>query len=114
MNNLLDFLNKFGLAVDESTHTIVLLAGYYFILSIFILFNVINIFIYLLSIYILSNEKLLSKIPVKSGIIHSIINYSKKIRIGYIIFEAILLLFLIFVMIIISYGIVYEYIKIIN
>ena len=55
MNNILEFLNNFGIVVDESTPTIVLLAGYYLMLSIFILLNVVNICIYLLSIYILSN-----------------------------------------------------------
>ena len=42
MENLLEFLNKFGLGLDGSSPFIVLLAGYYLILSIFVLLNVIN------------------------------------------------------------------------
>ena len=114
MNNLLEFLNtrSLGLAVDESTPTIVLFGGYYLILSVLILLNVINISIYLLSIYIASNEKLLSKIPAKYGYIHKLIKFYINIRIGYIIIETIFLICLISIMIFISYGLVSYYISI--
>lgn len=80
--------------VDESTPTIVLLPGYYLILSILILLNVLNICLYLVSIYIVSNEKFLNKIPSKYVYVHKLWVYYKNIRILYILFEAILLIFL--------------------
>ncbi len=109
MNNLLDFLNTFGIPVDDSTPSIILLSSYYLVLSIFILFNVINISLYLFSIFLLTNDKILSKIPEKYLFLHKLINFYKNIRIGYIIFEVILLIFLITLMIIISFGIVSFY-----
>lgn len=74
MKNLLDFLNHFCFCffVDESTPTIVLLPGYYLILSILILLNVLNICLYLVSIYIVSNEKFLNKIPSKYVYVHKL------------------------------------------
>lgn len=75
MKNLLDFLNHFCFFVffvDESTPTIVLLPGYYLILSILILLNVLNICLYLVSIYIVSNEKFLNKIPSKYVYVHKL------------------------------------------
>ena len=71
MKNLLDFLNNFGIPVDESTPTFLLLCGYYLIVSVFILLNVVNICIYLASIYIVSNEKLLNKIPSTYTYVHN-------------------------------------------
>ena len=89
---------------------IVLLAMFYLLVSIFMLVNVINIIIYLVSIYIVSNEYLLNKIPVNYYYIHKLIKYYKNIRIGFIIFEFILLLICLIFMIIISYGFVSIYI----
>ena len=109
MNNLLKFLNTFGIPVDESTSSIILLSSYYLVLSIFSLLNVINICLYLFSIFLFSNEKLLSQIPENYVFIHKLIKFYINIRIGYIIFEVILLLFLISLMIIISFGIVSFY-----
>ena len=82
MKNILEFINVFGIHVDESTPLVVLLAGYYLILSVWILLNVLNICIYLLSLYILSNERLVSKISSKYVFIHKIFLYYKKTRIG--------------------------------
>ena len=52
MKNLLEFINYFGISLNETTPDIVIFAGYYLILSVFILLNVFNISMYLLSIYI--------------------------------------------------------------
>lgn len=56
MKNLFEWLNTFGIYIEESAPPIVFLALYYLILSVFILLNVINI-IYLLSLYIVTHEK---------------------------------------------------------
>lgn len=112
MNNIFDLLNNFGIVVDESTPTIVLLAGYYLIISVFVLLNVFNICFYLVSIYIVSNEKFLNKIPSKYAYVHKFLIFYKNIRVIYIIFEAILLIFLISLMIWVSYGFVSHYLAI--
>ena len=111
MKNLLEFINYFGISVDESTPGIVLFAGYYLILSVFILLNVFNISMYLLSIYIVSHEKFLNKIPEKYGFILKSITFYKNIRIGFIIFELFLLLITLLIMISVSYGIVSFYLE---
>ena len=112
MKDLLVFLNTYGLYLDESAPSIVLLAFYFLILSIFMLLNVINIGIYLLSIFIVSHEKFLNKIPSKYVYIHKLIIYYKNIRIGYILFEGVLLIFCLCLMIYICYGLVSFYIHI--
>ena len=111
MKNLLEFLNTYGIPVDESTPVLILFAGYYFILSFWVLLNVVNICIYLLSLYILSNNKLISKIFSKYVFIHKIILFYKKTRIGFIVFEVILLLFCLFLMIGLSYGLISFYLQ---
>ena len=52
MKNLLDLLSSVGIYVDDSAPPIVMLSLYFLVSSCFILLNVINICIYLLSIYI--------------------------------------------------------------
>ena len=111
MENLLAFLQSFGIQVDENTPYFILMAYYYLVLSLFILVNVINISIYLLSIYIVSHERFLSMIPERYNYIHRMLNFYKNIRIGYIIFEVILLLSALIIMIALSYGIVSFYIE---
>lgn len=62
--------------------------------------------------YVLRKEYLLSKIPRKYARVHKIIKFYQNIRIGYIIFEAIFfLIFLISLLIIVSYGLVYFYLQ---
>ena len=111
MKNLLEFINYFGISVNETTPDIVIFAGYYLILSVFILLNVFNISMYLLSIYILSHEKILYKISEKYGFILKFITFYKNIRIGFIIFELFLLLTGLLIMISVSYGIVSFYLN---
>ena len=66
---------------------------------------------YLLSIYIVSQEWFLNKIPKKYPYLHKIILFYKNIRIAYIIYEVLFLLFLLFIMIGISYGLVSYYLQ---
>ena len=110
----MEFVNQvltlLGLTVDESAPGIIRFCLYFLILSCLVLLNVINISFYLLSIYILSNEKVLKKIPVEYTRIHKLIRSYKNIRVGYIIFEGILLYFCLFLMISITYGLVSFYI----
>ena len=66
---------------------------------------------YLLSIYIVSQEWFLNKIPKKYPYLHKIILFYKNIRIAYIIYEVLFLLFLLIIMIGISYGLVSFYLQ---
>ena len=111
MKNLFEFINLFGIHVDESTPYIVVFAAYYLILSLGVLLTVLNISMYLLSIYIVSNERLLSKIPSNYVIIQKLIVFYKKTRIGFLIFEVIFLFLLLLLMIGISYGLVSFYLE---
>ena len=69
------------LLLSDEVSLLLKICLFYFIACCFILLNVINICIYLLSIYILSNERILSKIPSKYGFIHKLLKYYKNIRI---------------------------------
>ena len=112
MKGLIEFLNTFGIDVDNNTPDVIILSGYYLILSVFVLFNIINIMIYLGSIYIVSNEKLLNKIPKNYVYVHKILHYYKNIRVFYIITEFLLLLICLFIMIWVGYSLVSFYIHI--
>ena len=73
MNELLEMLkpilNYVGISVDNTDLSVILqISLYYFIMSSFVLLNVINICMYLLSIYIVSHEKLISKIPTRLSV----------------------------------------------
>ena len=65
---------------------------------------------YLGSIYILTNEKLLNKIPRKYAYIHKILLFYKNIRVFYIISEFVLLLMCLFIMIGVAYSLVSFYV----
>ena len=110
MADLLELLKHYGVYLDESVSGFMELIFFFLVLSVFMLLNVVNITIYLVSIYILSNEKVLKKIPVEYTRIHKLIRSYKNIRVGYIIFEGILLYFCLFLMISITYGLVSFYI----
>lgn len=105
-------LKILGLGLDESAPDIVKFCLFFLILLCFVLLNVINISIYLFSIYVVSSEKLLNLIPVEYAYIHKIIRFYKNIGIIFIIYEVILLLIALGIMISVSYGIVSFYIHI--
>ena len=115
MKELLELLNPIlnylGISVENTELTgLLMLSLYYFIMSSFILLNVLNICFYLLSIYIVNHEKILNKIP--AGIatyVNKIIKIYTNIRIGFIVFESVLLIFCLIVMISVSFGIVSFY-----
>lgn len=102
------------LILDGEVSYLVLLCLYYFIMSTFVLLNVLNICIYLLSIYIVSNEKFLNKIPGNYVYVHRILNYYKNIRITFIIIESLMLLFCLIIMIGISYGMLFFFLSLNN
>ena len=81
MEKLLELLQILGVYVDDSAPPIVMLSLYFLVSSCFILLNVINICIYLLSIYIVSNERVLSKIPDRYVYVHKLLKFYKNIRI---------------------------------
>ena len=95
MKNLLDFINLFGiqLNINENTNPIVLIALSYLIFTCIILLSVVNISIYLLSLYIINNNKFLNKIVNKYPFINKIINFYSSTRIGFILLELAFLFF---------------------
>ena len=104
-------MNLFGIELDDSAPFIVLLCAYYLILSVGVLLTVLNICMYLFSIYIFSHEKFLNKIPAKYFFKHKMLLFYKNMRIGFIVFEVLLLLFLLFLMIGVSFGLVLFYLQ---
>jgi len=64
---------------------------------------------YLLSIYIVTHEKLLSKIPISYVYVHHLLNLYQNIRISLILFEVALLIFVLIIMIGLSYGLLSDY-----
>ena len=111
MKDLLYLYSLLGLNFDDTASTFVLFCAYYMFCSGLCLLCVVNIVVYAVSIYIASNEKILSKIPSKYVYIHKIIKFNKKINIGLIIFEVLILLFCLIVMFSLSFGIVSVYFK---
>ena len=111
-------LNYLGIPVhiilEGEVSYLVLLCLYYFIMSSFVLFNLLNISMYLLSLYIYTNERIISKIPDKYVRIHKLINFYKNMRIAYIVYEVILMLICLIIMISISYGLIYLFLSEIN
>ena len=113
---LLEPVLKFlGIPVDiileGEVSYLVLLCLYYFIMSTFVLLNVLNISMYLLSIYIVSDERFLSKIPAKYVRIHKLLIFYKNIRVAYIVYEVILMLICLIIMISLSYGLLHIFIS---
>ena len=111
-------LNYLGIPVhiilEGEVSYLLLLCLYYFIMSSFVLFNLLNISMYLLSLYIYTNERIISKIPDKYVRIHKLINFYKNMRIAYIVYEVILMLICLIIMISISYGLIYFFLSEIN
>ena len=110
MKEFFEFFNRFGIFFDDSAPLEAKIYFYFLILSVFLLMNVVNIIIYLLSIYIINHEKFLKLIPVRYTIIHRLIKYYTQIRIYFIILESVFLLVCLAIMISVSYGLVYLYI----
>lgn len=108
---MITFLNNFGIGVDESTPYFIILSGDFLVLSVFVFLNIINIIIYLASIYIVSNEKFLSKIPKEYAYVHKFLLYYKNIRVIYIIIEFIFVIFCLLIMILFTYSLVSYYIN---
>ena len=57
MDIILELLKTYGIYLDDSASTLIKLALYYLILTIMLLIKIVNICIYLLYIYVLSQKK---------------------------------------------------------
>lgn len=111
MIDLFELLKNFGIYFDTNAPWAIKLSFFYLIASVLILLNVVNIIIYLLSIYIVNHEKFLKLIPERYTIIHRILRYYTNIRVIFIISEFIFLLICLITMISVSYGLVSVYIE---
>ena len=112
MKDILYLYSLFGLNFDDTASTFVLFCAYFMFCSGLCLLCVVNIVVYAVSIYIASNEKILSKIPSKYGYIHKLLNYYKNIRIFLILIEVIILLFSLCVIIYLNYILISPFIHI--
>lgn len=112
MEFITQVLSTVGLGLDANAPDLVRFSLFYLIILCFIFINVINISIYLLSVYIVSNEKILNLIPKEFYYIHKILRAYKNFRISLIIIEVIFLLSALIILISLSYGIVSFYIHI--
>lgn len=90
------------------------LGEYYYVLFCFFaclsLLSVFNICMYLLSLYILSNKEILSKLSEKKKYhyVIKVINYYKGVRIFFIIIELLLLIFSLVYIISICYRLIFK------
>lgn len=91
---------------SEKTNPLVLIALAYLIFTCIALFSIINIFIYLLSIYLINNNKYLEKITKNYPYVTKIIAYYNNTRQGFILLEVILFLGSMFYMLSISIRII--------
>ena len=89
MQNILDFLNYLGLSINlnDSTNPLVYIALGFLIFNLIILFSVLNISFYLISIYLLNTNKYMDKISSKYPYVLKIIKYYNSTRISFIVLE---------------------------
>ena len=89
MKNIFELLNSFGLHINinENTSPIYFLGLGFLIFNLIILFSVLNISFYLISIYLINTNKYLKTISSKYPYILKIIKYYNSTRIGFIILE---------------------------
>ena len=88
MKQFLEFLEHFGIHVNESSSPVLLFACCVLLLSSVALLCLVNIVFYFVTMFILENKKVIDIITRKMPpfIIH-ILNFYKKTRIGYVIME---------------------------
>ena len=111
MKDLFEILNSIGIYFDTDAPFEAKLSFFFLVLSVFLLLNVVNIIIYLISIYIVNHEKFLNLIPMRYNFIHRILRFYTKVRISFIILEFIFLLICLIIMISVSYGLVSIYLE---
>ncbi|BCG68828.1 hypothetical protein (mitochondrion) [Collybia sordida] len=93
MKDVMEFLNNLGIHVNisESSDPIVLFSCSVLVLSIIALFSFMQIYLYILILYISDNKYVIDRIS-KYSILVKIMDLYKKTRIGYIFFELCLFL----------------------
>lgn len=84
LEQILEFLSSYGLniSINENTNPLVLIALAYFIFTCIIIFNIINISIFLISIYLININKHIEKLSIKYPYVYKIIKYHNNSRIG--------------------------------
>ena len=107
MLSFFDFINLNGFPINESSSPLLILFCVILVFSFLGLWSVFNISIYLLSLYILSNKELLRKLEEKKyHYVIKIISFYKGVRIGFIIFEFLVLVFSLVYIISICYRLI--------
>nr|WVH37930.1 hypothetical protein [Dichomitus squalens] len=88
MQKIFDLLNYFGLPINmsDNTHPLALIALGFLIFNIIALFSLINISVYLISLYLINTNKYIDEISNKYPYIHKIIKFYNNSRISFILF----------------------------
>ena len=89
MQNIIYFLNYFGLPINmnDNTNPLALIAFGFLIFNLIALFSLINISLYLISLYIINTNKYIDVISSKYPYLQKIIKYYNTNRTGFIILE---------------------------
>ena len=89
MQNIIYFLNYFGLPINmnDNTNPLALIAFGFLIFNLIALFSLINISLYLISLYIINTNKYIDVISSKYPYLQKIIKYYNTTRTGFIILE---------------------------
>lgn len=88
----LEFLNWIGISISDSSPPILILAYVFIVLAVISILCSINILIYLLINKIVEHPKILEKLS-KWSILIKLLNFYKNIRLFYVIFDILLLIY---------------------
>lgn len=94
MKNIFELLNSFGLHINinENTSPIFFIGLGFLIFNLIVLFSVLNISFYLISIYLINTNKYLATKSSTYPYIQKIIKFYSRTRIGFILLELMFLL----------------------
>lgn len=101
-------LQLFGISITENTNPYILLLSVIIFFTFIALLSVLNISIYLFSIYIINTNKVLYNFLSKYPYLLKIVNYYKSSRIVFILIEVLFLLFSLLYIIYLCYRVIFK------
>lgn len=107
MQMLLNLMNYIGIPLSENPSLIKQLAIYYLFMSSLILLNVLNISMYLFSIFVTNHEAFDQLIPKSYTTMRRLFDFYKNLRIILIVYEVFLILIALGSMLMISLSVLY-------
>ena len=84
-NKFIELLKGVSITLTENKNPFVLIAIFYFIFTCVILFSLINISIYLVSIYLINNSKYIEKLTIIYPFVSKLIRYFNGTRLSFIV-----------------------------